>query len=68
MTRLQMTFGLFIASMLDGLSRTSPRRDEGQTLAEYAMILAFVAVLVVGAVLTVQGKVGGMFTSIGSSI
>jgi Flp pilus assembly pilin Flp len=44
------------------------KREEGQTLAEYALILALVAVVVVTVVLTLGTKISGIFTSIGSSI
>jgi Flp pilus assembly pilin Flp len=42
--------------------------EEGQTLAEYAMILALIAVLVVTAVLFLSGQISGLFSSIGSAI
>ena len=46
----------------------SLEREEGQTLAEYALILALIAVLVIGAVLFLGGKIKGIFSSIGSKI
>jgi len=42
--------------------------EEGQTLAEYAMILALIAVLVVAAVLFLSGQISSLFSTIGSSI
>lgn len=44
------------------------RRDEGQTLVEYALILALIAVVVVVAVTTLGGKVKGIFNSVSSSL
>jgi Flp pilus assembly pilin Flp len=39
-------------------------RDEGQTLAEYALILTLIAVAVVMAVVLFGGKIGSMWSSI----
>ena len=39
-------------------------RDEGQTLAEYALILTLIAVAVVMAVVLFGGKIGNMWSSI----
>lgn len=39
-------------------------RDEGQTLAEYALILTLIAVVVVGAIILFGGKIGTMWSSI----
>ena len=44
------------------------RREEGQGLAEYAMILALVAVLVIAIVATLGGHIVDMFTDIASHI
>ena len=44
------------------------RNDEGQTLAEYALILALIAVGVIGAVLLLQGSISNLFSSVGSQI
>ena len=42
--------------------------DEGQTLAEYALILALIAVGVIGAVLLLQGSISNLFSNVGSQI
>lgn len=44
------------------------KRQEGQTLAEYALILALIAVAVVGIVVILGGKIGDLFDKIGSNI
>jgi len=44
------------------------RRDQGQTLAEYALILALVAVAIVGALIFLRGKITGLFSNIGSQL
>jgi len=53
---------------LQSLSFQSLKREEGQTLAEYAMILALIALAVVGAAVMLGGKISGMFSRIGSQI
>ena len=62
------SIGMALALVLSGISLPSIEREEGQTLAEYALILALIAVLVVGAVLFLSGKIQGLFTDIGNSI
>ena len=51
-----------------GLPSLGVEREEGQTLAEYALILTLIAVLVIAAVLYLSGSLQGMFSSIGSQI
>ncbi|HUK44713.1 MAG TPA: Flp family type IVb pilin [Gaiellaceae bacterium] len=43
-------------------------REEGQTLAEYALILALIAVAVVGAVIFLGGDISSLFNSVSSDI
>ena len=50
---------------MQGLEVPSIEREEGQTLAEYALILALIAVLVIGAVLFLSGAIKGIFSSVG---
>jgi pilus assembly protein Flp/PilA len=53
-------------------SLTSPafqvEREDGQTLAEYALILALIALVVVGAITLLGGDISNLFESIGSKI
>jgi len=44
------------------------KREDGQTLAEYALILALIAVAVVTIVLTLGGKIGSIFSNITTNI
>ncbi len=39
-------------------------REEGQTLVEYALILALVSVLLVGALTALQGGIEGVFNDV----
>jgi Flp pilus assembly pilin Flp len=60
--------GLRLALVMQGLELPSLKRDEGQTLAEYALILALIAVLVIVAVLFLSGQIKGIFSSVGSAL
>jgi pilus assembly protein Flp/PilA len=59
--------GRFVLA-LASLSSVNLRREEGQTLAEYALILALVAVAVVGIVITLGGNIASIFSNISSDI
>jgi Flp pilus assembly pilin Flp len=43
-------------------------REEGQTLAEYALILGVIAVLVIGAVLFLSGRIQSVFSQLGNAL
>ena len=64
MTKLRLALTLAVSS----LSFENLGREEGQTLAEYALILALIAVGVIAAVILLQGSISGLFTSVGSKI
>ena len=64
MTKLRLALTLAVSSFsLENLGR-----EEGQTLAEYALILALIAVGVIAAVILLQGSISGLFSSVGSKI
>ena len=44
------------------------RREEGQTLVEYALVLFLIAVVVVVAIATVGGQAKRLFANVASSI
>jgi pilus assembly protein Flp/PilA len=44
------------------------RDEEGQGLAEYALILALIAIVAIVALLFLGGAVSGILTTVGSSI
>jgi pilus assembly protein Flp/PilA len=46
----------------------SARREEGQGLVEYALIIALVSVLLVGALTAFRGNIEGVFSDIGSAL
>ena len=43
-------------------------REEGQTLAEYALILALIAVIAVLALIFLGGTITNLFSSVGNSV
>jgi Flp pilus assembly pilin Flp len=53
----------------EALSRivTRLRRAEGQTLVEYALIIALVSVMLVAALGFLRGDIEGVFTAIGNA-
>ncbi len=44
------------------------RKEEGQGLAEYALILALIAVLVIGAITFLGGSIGGVLSAVGNEL
>ncbi len=44
------------------------RDEEGQGLAEYALILALIAIVVIGAVIFLGGQINTIMSNIGKSI
>ena len=68
MTKLRTNLVLLVASALQGLSLESVRREEGQTLAEYALILSVIAIGVIAAVFFLRDSISGLFTNVGSKI
>lgn len=56
-------------ALLDrGRSAGAFEREDGQTLAEYALILAGIAVVVVVAVAFLGSTISGIYSTIGSAI
>ena len=46
----------------------SVRRQEGQGLVEYALIIALVAILIIAALVAMRGQISGTFSSISSGL
>ena len=59
--------GLRIAMALNGLENPL-RREEGQTLVEYALIIATISIGVTGAMVFLRGKIAAVFSQIGNSL
>lgn len=45
-----------------------PQGEEGQGLAEYALILALIAVLAIAALLFLSGAINGILSNVGNSL
>jgi Flp pilus assembly pilin Flp len=54
----------FIASIMLSLSSWSGEREEGQTLVEYALIIALVSIALVGGLTLLAGGIGTTFSTI----
>jgi pilus assembly protein Flp/PilA len=50
------------------LARIELRREEGQTMTEYGVLLALIAVVVIAALLVLGPKIKNIFTYIGSQL
>ena len=57
---------LQFAEALYGLYATE--ETEGQGLVEYALIIAFIAVVVIVAMVFLQGKISTLFSKVGNSL
>jgi Flp pilus assembly pilin Flp len=68
MKQLQNAIGLRLALMVAGVSVPSLKREEGQTFVEYALILAFISVLVIASLTFLKGKITSIFSFIGDKL
>ena len=53
-----------LAAIVAKLASFGDEREEGQTLVEYALIIALVSIVLVGALSLLAGGIGGVFDSI----
>ena len=53
-----------IISFIASLTSFGDEREEGQTLVEYALIIALVSVLLVAALASLRGGISGVFDDI----
>jgi len=60
-----MTNGIFD---LVGMLVARMRNQAGQTMAEYGILIAVIAVIVVVAAIALGGSISGVFTSAGSKL
>ena len=57
-----------VMSMLTALIASFRSDDEGQGLAEYALILALIAIVAIIALLFLGGQISGILNTVGSSV
>jgi pilus assembly protein Flp/PilA len=50
------------------LARIELRREEGQTMTEYGVLLALIAVVVIVALLFIGPKIAAVFSNVGSKL
>ena len=68
MKKLQSEFGMRLALALTGVSLPSLKREEGQTLVEYAMILALIAILLVAVLGFLRGKIASVYSHVANNL
>jgi Flp pilus assembly pilin Flp len=68
MIRLFDNIALRLAFAMNGLVRESVRREEGQTLVEYALIIVTISIGVTAAMVFLRDKISGVFSSIGNAL
>ena len=54
--------------MIERLGACMSRHNEGQGLAEYALLLALIAIVAIAALLFLGGQVSTVLSTVGSSI
>ena len=59
LTKLYVMVSVYLASL---------KNEEGQGMAEYGLILALIAVVLVTALTTLKDDIAGIFTSVGEQI
>jgi pilus assembly protein Flp/PilA len=64
----QLEGSLDMAAFVAWLTAAAHRDEEGQGLAEYALILALIAIVVIGAVIFLGGQVNTIMSNVGASI
>ena len=66
MSRLFNNFALAVAALTNG--DLSLKREEGQGLVEYALIISTIAILVIGAMTFLRTQIEDVFTTIGNAL
>ena len=59
---------MFAYTYITALIASIRRDEEGQGLAEYALILALIAILAIAALGVLSGALNGVLTKVGASI
>lgn len=59
---------IMAATFMDSLNMDSLKNRKGQTMVEYALLLALIAIVVMIAVAFVGGRAGNKFNQVGSAL
>ena len=62
------TMGMRLALGVAGLSVPSLKREEGQTFVEYALILAFIAILMILALTFLRDKIASVYSHVANNL
>lgn len=68
MERFRKLLDVWVASSRGIAALEELGREDGQTLAEYALILALIAVIAVLALIFLGGTITNLFSSVGNSV
>jgi Flp pilus assembly pilin Flp len=68
MHRLFDSIALRVAMAMSGLVRDSVRREEGQTLVEYALIIVTISIGVTVAMVFLRDQIRSVFSQIGNAL
>ena len=68
MHRLFDSIALRVAMAMNGLVRESVRREEGQTLVEYALIIVTISIGVTVAMTFLRDQLSSLFSQIGNAL
>lgn len=60
--------GTLLKHTLPALRRSGPADDRGQTLVEYALLLFFIAIVVIAALIVLGPTISGIFQSVNDNI
>ena len=68
MNTMSQRASMAVAWAASGLAELRLDRDEGQTLVEYGLILALIALVVIGVVAILGNTISGVFSNVSSAI
>jgi pilus assembly protein Flp/PilA len=57
-----------MAQLISAIARMGDRDEEGQGLAEYALILALIAIVAIVALIFLGGQVSQILSTVGNSV
>ena len=68
MKQLHNAIVVRFALAVTGVSTPSLKREEGQTFVEYALILAFIAILMVAVLGVLRGKIASLYSHVANGL